>query len=155
MESQKMHLPNLIPHIRFSSVVVLDESNRVLLVCENKPNIQGLWNTPGGSDEASELPMQAAKRELLEETGIKDVELQFLETALWRGVNGDILMCHIFVARVDSSVQFAPLLTDEILEARWFTREGFYDLWDRQKLRNVHTKNFVETAWKYVNKNPL
>jgi 8-oxo-dGTP diphosphatase len=139
-----------IPHIRFSSVVVLDESNRVLLVCENKPNIKGLWNTPAGGDEVGELPIQAAKRELLEETGIKNVALEFLETALWRGVNGDILMCHIFLARVDSSFRVAPVLTDEILEARWFTREAFYELWDGQKLRNIHTKNFVETAWKHV-----
>ena len=87
---------NFIPVIRFSSVVVFDESLRVLLVCERKAGIEGLWGTPGGGDEPGEIPVQAAKRELYEETGLKNIELSLLETLLWHGDRGDILMCHIF-----------------------------------------------------------
>lgn len=139
-----------IPVVRFSSVVVLDESFRVLLVCEQKPGIEGLWNTPGGGDEPGELPVQAAKRELYEETGLKNLEPQFLETFLWHGDRGDILMCHVFVLQVNSSIQIAPVFTEEILEVRWFYKLEFDQMYENHKIRTEFTKIFVESALRYV-----
>ena len=139
-----------IPVVRFSSVVVLDESFRVLLVCEQKPGIEGLWNTPGGGDEPGELPVQAAKRELYEETGLKNLEPQFLETFLWHGDRGDILMCHVFVLQVNSRIQIAPVFTEEILEVRWFKKLEFDRMYENQKIRTELTKIFVESAFRYA-----
>ncbi len=141
---------NFIPVVRFSSVVVFDESLRVLLVCERKAGIEGLWGTPGGGDEPGEIPVQAAKRELYEETGLKNIELELLETLLWHGDRGDILMCHIFLAQVHSSLHIAPVFTDEILEVGWFDQETFKTMYENRMIRSQNSKMFVETAFRYV-----
>jgi 8-oxo-dGTP pyrophosphatase MutT (NUDIX family) len=146
---------NLIPVVRFSSIVVLDESLRILLVCEAKPGLEGLWNTPGGGDEPGEMPIHAAKRELYEETGLTNVEPRFLETFLWHGDRGDILMCHVFLVRVDSSVDISPVHTDEILEVRWFDKFEFDNMYEDHMIRTDFTKLFVESALNHVRTSPV
>lgn len=141
---------NFIPVIRFSSVVVFDESLRVLLVCERKAGIEGLWGTPGGSDEPGEIPVQAAKRELYEETGLENIELELLETLLWHGDRGDILMCHVFLAQIHSSLHIAPVFADEILEVGWFDQETFKTMYENRMIRSRNSKIFVETAFRHV-----
>ena len=59
------------------SVLVMD-GERVLLVHEVE---QDAWSTPGGQMEIDERPEDAARREVLEETGL-DVTIDELVTAL-------------------------------------------------------------------------
>jgi 8-oxo-dGTP pyrophosphatase MutT (NUDIX family) len=54
----------LVPAV---STLVLDEDGRVLLVYERD---QDAWSTPGGSVDVDERPEDAARREVLEETGL-------------------------------------------------------------------------------------
>jgi 8-oxo-dGTP diphosphatase len=57
-----------------ASIVVLHE-NRVLLVKRGRVPFAGIWSLPGGKAEGREMPREAARRELKEETGIEaDVE---------------------------------------------------------------------------------
>ncbi len=51
-----------------ASAVVFDDDDRVLLVHHNKI---GLWLYPGGHIDPNEDPVQAAVREVAEETGIR------------------------------------------------------------------------------------
>lgn len=60
----RLHLPAV-------SIVVTDEAGRVLLV---KQAEDSKWSIPGGMVEPSEVPSDAAVREMKEETGL-DVEL--------------------------------------------------------------------------------
>ena len=53
------------------SIVVRDEQNRMLLVQHEN---DGVWVTPGGAVEPTEVPADAAAREMWEETGL-EVEL--------------------------------------------------------------------------------
>jgi len=57
--------------------VVIREGNRVLFVQEADPRCYGRWNLPGGHLEHGETLQQAARREVLEETGLR-VELSAL-----------------------------------------------------------------------------
>jgi len=57
-------------------VVILDPSDRVLLVRFTETNSgRRWWATPGGALEPGETHQQAARREVLEETGLAEVEL--------------------------------------------------------------------------------
>lgn len=64
-------MPNFRPAAR---VVALSPNDRVLLVRFELPS--GIfWATPGGGVEGDETRIEAAQRELAEETGITNVEL--------------------------------------------------------------------------------
>src|SRR5215472_17118768 len=63
------------PIVGIGIVVIRDDS--VLLVRRGKsPNI-GAWTLPGGAQELGETTEQAARRELLEETGLEVGPLHF------------------------------------------------------------------------------
>ncbi|WP_299533499.1 NUDIX hydrolase [uncultured Streptomyces sp.] len=68
---------------RVARVVLLDPEDRVLLLQGFEPADPGArwWFTPGGGLEGEETHEQAARRELAEETGLRDVVLGPL---LWR-----------------------------------------------------------------------
>jgi ADP-ribose pyrophosphatase len=53
-------------------VVALDDKRRILLVSQYRfPARSILWELPAGKVDAGETPLQAAKRELIEETGYR------------------------------------------------------------------------------------
>ncbi|MFD6422646.1 NUDIX hydrolase [Streptomyces sp. NPDC060198] len=58
-------------------VVLLDPQDRILLLHGFEPEdpAKTWWFTPGGGLEGDESHEQAARRELAEETGIRDIEL--------------------------------------------------------------------------------
>ena len=57
-------------------VILFDPEGRVLLIKGRFPgNAEGFWFTPGGGIDDDEDLLDAARRELLEETGIGDVHL--------------------------------------------------------------------------------
>jgi mutator protein MutT len=52
-----------------ASAIVL-KRNAICLVRREAPPMAGLWSFPGGRLESGETPAEAARRELLEETGL-------------------------------------------------------------------------------------
>ncbi len=51
-------------------VIITDEQDRLLLVCQHHED-RDIWMLPGGAIEEGENAMMAAKREVLEETGLQ------------------------------------------------------------------------------------
>ncbi|MGB0682283.1 MAG: NUDIX hydrolase [Magnetovibrionaceae bacterium] len=49
---------------------VVWKENQILLIRRGKPPNQGAWSLPGGAQELGETVFEAARREVLEETGI-------------------------------------------------------------------------------------
>ncbi|CAL9608624.1 NUDIX hydrolase [Streptomyces sp. enrichment culture] len=68
---------------RVARVVLLDPEDRILLLHGHEPDdpADDWWFTPGGGVEGDETREEAARRELVEETGITDIELG---PVLWR-----------------------------------------------------------------------
>ncbi|GGV59343.1 DNA mismatch repair protein MutT [Streptomyces longisporoflavus] len=68
---------------KVARVVLLDPRDRILLLHGHEPEdpANDWWFTPGGGLEGDETHEQAALRELMEETGITEVELG---PALWQ-----------------------------------------------------------------------
>jgi 8-oxo-dGTP pyrophosphatase MutT (NUDIX family) len=110
------------------AVVVRDPVGRLLLVRDRD---SGSWSLPAGAVEPSESPREAARRELLEETGI---ECDFLEFVTGVGghefrhtyPNGDVVEYSIFVFRAFASADSIPDPKDgeEVAEARFFVRHA-------------------------------
>ena len=60
--------------------IVVIKGNTVLLVRRGKPPNIGAWTLPGGAQELGETTEDAARRELLEETGLEVGPLYFAAT---------------------------------------------------------------------------
>lgn len=69
----------VVVHPGAVAILVVDELGRVLLVRQVRAGAQGdLWEIPAGTLEAGETPLEAAKRELSEETSLIAENWQFL-----------------------------------------------------------------------------
>lgn len=110
--------------------VVVDPDDRLLLVRFEFPT-RSLWATPGGGMEPGESPLDALRRELLEETGLVSAEVGPL---IWTrlhiipfiGGNWDGQREHYYLVRTPS---FEPqplhsweqLNAEYVHELRWWT----------------------------------
>lgn len=114
--------------------LILDEGGDVLLVNFNWPELRmpaGFWACPGGGIEDGESPMDALRRELLEELGLANPQI---EGALWTltrrfamaGLDGQTDTCFLVTTK---HFDPRPRLTPEELAAenmhggaRWFSK---------------------------------
>lgn len=94
---------------------------KVLLVLGATPPKQGLWSLPGGLVEVGETLQQAAKRELLEETGLG---VDILEFAGWIEVierDDTAIKYHFVIAMFVGQFRHGEIKAgDDAKDARWF-----------------------------------
>lgn len=70
--------PGTSPYGNQGASVILLARDAVLMVRRSRPPFENVWSFPGGRLEAGETAEAAARREVLEETGIVAGELVFL-----------------------------------------------------------------------------
>nr|WP_111300018.1 NUDIX hydrolase [Paracoccus saliphilus] len=107
------------------AVVIRDR--QVLLVQRANPPDAGFWGFPGGKLEAGETLLEAAARELNEETGVIAVPRRVL-TAIdvhERSIDGQLMRHFVLVAVLCRWQAGHPLAADDALDARWV---GLQDL---------------------------
>lgn len=102
--------------------MVLRSGGRVLVVFNRW---KGEWELPGGEIEPGESALDAARRELLEESGQVAASLALAGTAVLRLAGGSSPeACHVFSATAAAVAGFTP--TDEIGATAWW--DGSVDL---------------------------
>ena len=102
--------------------VVCLRGAEVLLIRRGKPPREGEWSLPGGRIEWGERALDAALRELAEETGVEAEPLGLLDVVdgLFRSADG-ALQSHYLL--VDYAVRWRagePVGGDDALEARFW-----------------------------------
>lgn len=97
----------------------IKNDNKVLLVQENKRDIEGLWNLPGGKVKEDENVIKAAKREILEETGYNVKIDSILLIQNYINSIGELLIIYFNASLVDSEQQ--DYREKEIKNVQWMT----------------------------------
>ncbi len=107
---------------RIGALAVLVHQDQVLLVQRSKQPDAGLWGFPGGHVEWGETVLQAAARELLEETGVMAEPQAYLGNLdlLLRGETGQVQSHFLLVGVACRYQSGSPVAADDAKDARWF-----------------------------------
>ncbi len=131
---------------------VFEESLKILLVKRKYPPFENCWALPGGFVEKDEDIEPAAKRELEEETGVKDICLEQFGVfgKPGRDPRGRTVST-VYFAVVNYS-QVKPVASDDAEEARWFSLNMMPELaFDHQEV----IIKAVETLRREIENTPI
>jgi ADP-ribose pyrophosphatase YjhB (NUDIX family) len=119
------------PIVGIGIVVIKDDS--VLLVRRGKPPNIGAWTLPGGAQELGETAEDAARRELLEETGLEVGPMYFAATVdnIRRDEAGRVRFHYTIIDFAARWVAGTPIADTDVTEAAWAPLDALddYDLW--------------------------
>jgi 8-oxo-dGTP diphosphatase len=97
--------------------VSIFREDKVLIIKENKPSVRNKWNFPSGRIEPGEDILDAARREVKEETGY-DVKLTGT-TGIYNFIsstNDQVILFHFTGEIIGGSLQ---LEANEIIDCKW------------------------------------
>jgi ADP-ribose diphosphatase len=110
----------IVQHRGSAVMLAVDEKKRILLVRQYRlPARSYLWELPAGRLDEGEKPLQAAKRELVEETGYRARFWKKL-VSFYPSPGYVAEKMFLFVATGLTAGEATPM-GDERIEARWFT----------------------------------
>lgn len=110
---------------------VIEKDGKFLLVQEAKERCRGKWNIPAGHLDPNETILEAAQREIHEETGCK-VELTGVLQIGNRVSLDDIWMSVIFATNlIEENITYDEA---EILDVKWFSYEELLNM--KEELRS-------------------
>jgi 8-oxo-dGTP diphosphatase len=117
-------MPQAYPRAGVSVVVI--EGDDVILVQRGKGAYRGFWSLPGGAIELGETAEAAARRELLEETGLlaSDLTLGDVADAILRNAEGAVEAHFTIAVYVTDRVSGSLAAAADARDARWFSPEA-------------------------------
>jgi len=129
---------SVVHHIGSAVMMAVDEKKRVLLVKQYRlPAGKDIWELPAGRLDPGEKPLQAAKRELAEETGYKARTWSKL-ASFWVSPGYVQEKMTIFLA-TDLTAGTATPMDDERIETRWFGRKELGEMIRDGKIEDAKT----------------
>jgi len=129
---------SVVRHAGSAVMMAVDEKKRILLVRQYPlPADRYLWELPAGKLDPGERPLQAAKRELAEETGYRARTWSKL-ASFWVSPGYVEERMTIFLA-TDLTAGEATPMDDERIESRWFTHQEVAAMIRTGKLEDAKT----------------
>ncbi len=124
----------------------LDAPCEFLILKQRNPHPRaGSWHLPGGKVDLDEHHLDAAKREVREETGLKVRALAYAGKV--EHTEGNLtVQRHVYVKRVPSG--FQPTLSSEHVASAWVTLEEL--LHDAMRTESHRTYHLVTGAWNAI-----
>lgn len=103
------------------AIAVVHHQGQVILIQRKTPPNAGWWGFPGGHVELGETAMQAAVRELHEETGVTARPLQYLTSidVMLRDEIGVVQKQYLLTAVLCAYESGTPVPADDALQACW------------------------------------
>jgi 8-oxo-dGTP diphosphatase len=100
------------------SLLLIEKNGKFLMAKRTKKPLTGFWSFPGGHVDKGETPLQAAHRELKEETNLeadieKEVHVSEQEVDI-----GHRHVCHVFKV---SKIKGKEHAGDDVKNMDWFT----------------------------------
>ena len=114
------------PVIEAAGGLVERTDNKLLFIFRNNK-----WDLPKGGVEKNELIIEAAKREVTEETGVADliVQNQLSETyhIFKKGKRFRLKKTYWFRMATNYTCHLKPQIEEDILKAEWISKDGIKD----------------------------
>lgn len=126
-------------HPKLGAIAVVHHENRFLLVKRKKEPNANTWGFPGGHVELGETALDAAVRELSEETGVIGKAEKYLTNidAITRGADGEVRFHYLLAAVLCTYESGVPVAADDVSDAGWFTRDEAETLEQSPNLQTV------------------
>lgn len=111
----------MIDSPRLAALAVVLHQEKLLLVRRRNEPDAGLWGYPGGHVEAGETALDAAARELHEETGIVSRPRCYLDNLdiIVRDEAGNLRFHYLLAAVICDFVSGDPQAADDVSDAAW------------------------------------
>jgi ADP-ribose pyrophosphatase len=127
---------SIVRHAGSAVMMAVDDKRRILLVRQYRLPAGGyMWELPAGRLDPGEKPLQAAKRELIEETGYRAKRWTKLASFFVSPGFVDERMTIYLAENLTAGV--ATPMDDERIETRWFTAGEVEQMIDTGKLEDA------------------
>ena len=119
-------------------VVIVSRCGNKHVFCRHRQ--RSTWECPGGHIEPGETPLEAARRELYEETGIRaePSEFQLLET-----VHDNIAFYDHYCLHRTTPLSEIVLLPGETDDAKWVTFQEVHEMIRQKQICSIIAKRFL------------
>jgi len=129
---------SVVRHAGSAVMMAVDERKRILLVRQYRlPAEKYLWELPAGRLDPGEKPLQAAKRELIEETGYR--AKTWTKLASFFVSPGYVQERMTIYLAADLTAGEATPMDDERIETRWFTAKEVSGMIRAGKIEDAKT----------------
>ena len=113
---------------KLAALAVMIRNNHVLLVKRKNEPDAGLWGFPGGHVELGETALDAAERELREETGVIGRPFSYLTNVdvITKDHTGDVQFHFLLAAVLCEYIEGEPVAQDDASDAAWILTEDVF-----------------------------